>query len=382
MKKIKEFLKFCLYSILNFTVNSTKKITPKTLLLLRLDAIGDYILFRNFIEVLRNSSKYKDHKITLVGNIVWKDLAENLDRDFIDEFIWIDIKKFHRNFVYRYKKLKEITSKGYEIIIHPTYSRTLNTDLIVKVVNANEKIGNSGDLSNIKAWQKRITDRYYTKLLSAKKGILFEFYRNKEFFENLLNQKIEIKKPYIKLSNSNLSVNIPNEFAILFIGASALFKKWPIEKYIKVGEYVYKSYKLQIVLCGGSSDIEDGYKFESLGKYPVINLVGNTKLIDLIKIINRAKIVVSNETGASHIAVALDTPVVVISNGSRFGRFTPYPSEITNKYYAIYPPEIESKLKEFDQLVNLYGMGSRLDISQIKVERVLECIDLVLAQEV
>jgi len=376
--QIKEFLKIYLYDAINFAINPTKKFTPKTIFLLRLDAIGDYILFRNFIEIFKNNSQYKDYKITLVGNIAWKDLAENLDKKFIDEFIWIDIRKFHRNLVYRYKKLKEITRKGYEIVIHPTYSRTLDTDFIVKLVNAKEKIGNSGDRSNIRAWQKEVTDCYYTKLLAAKKGILFEFHRNKEFFENLLGEKIEIKKPYINFLDSNLSFKLPEEFVFLFIGAGEPFRKWPIEKYVKIGEYIYNKYNLQIVLCGGVSDVEDGYKFESLSNYPIINLVGKIKLIDLIKIINRSKLVISNETSVPHITVALNLPVVVISNGNHFGRFTPYPSEITDKYYAIYPPEIESNLKKFEQLVDLYGMGSRLDISKIEVDRVIKCVDLIL----
>ncbi len=378
---VKEFLKFGLYSIIDFIVNISSKITPKTLLFLRLDAIGDYILFRNFIEILRNSSKYKDYKITLVGNIAWKDLAENLDRDLIDEFVWIDMRKFHKDLIYRYKKLKEITEKGYEVLIHPTYSRTLDADFIVKAINAKEKIGSIGDLSNIKAWQKRITDRWYTKLLPAKKEIMFEFYRNKEFFENLLEQRIKIKKPYMKIASSNLNIKLPEKYVLLFIGAGAVFRKWPIEKYISVGEYIFNKYSLQIVLGGGTLDVEDSHKFEALSKYPVINLVGKTKLIDLVEIINKAKFIISNETSVPHIAVALDVPVIVISNGNHFGRFTPYPSEITDKYYVVYPAEIENRLRDFEQLVDLYGMGSKLDISQIKVEKVLEYIDLIITQQ-
>jgi len=94
----------------------------KSLLIIRLDAIGDYVLFRNYIEVLKNSEKYKDYKITLVGNIAWKSIAEELDSKYIDNFIWTDREKFEKNFIYRYKKLKKISSKGYDVVINPTYS--------------------------------------------------------------------------------------------------------------------------------------------------------------------------------------------------------------------------------------------------------------------
>ena len=33
-------------------------IKPKSLLIIRLDSIGDYVLFRNFLEVLKKSSRF------------------------------------------------------------------------------------------------------------------------------------------------------------------------------------------------------------------------------------------------------------------------------------------------------------------------------------
>ena len=69
-----------------------------------------------------------------------------------------------KNFFYRYKKLKEITSQGYEIIISPTFSRALFfEDTIVKLVSAREKIGSKGNTSNMTVKQKKIGDREYTK---------------------------------------------------------------------------------------------------------------------------------------------------------------------------------------------------------------------------
>src|SRR5471030_665385 len=60
----------------------------KRLLIMRTDVIGDYILFRNFIEVVRTSEKYKDYQVHLLGNPVWKDIALQYDGDFIDGFLF------------------------------------------------------------------------------------------------------------------------------------------------------------------------------------------------------------------------------------------------------------------------------------------------------
>ena len=148
--------------------------------------------------MLKKSRKYKGYKITLLGNNSWKDLSEELDIEYVDEFIWLDRNKYNKDFFYRYKKLKEVVSKGYEVVLSPMYSREFFVgDTIVNLVHADKKIGSSGDISNIRIWQKKISDKYYSNLISAKTGTMFEFNRNKEFFENLLNVKLDIVKPNI-----------------------------------------------------------------------------------------------------------------------------------------------------------------------------------------
>src|SRR5208337_3443635 len=44
-------------------------------LLVRLDAIGDYVLFRNFIESCRQSRRFRGLKLDLLGNVRWKCLS-------------------------------------------------------------------------------------------------------------------------------------------------------------------------------------------------------------------------------------------------------------------------------------------------------------------
>ena len=94
-------------------------IPEKRLIIFRHDGIGDYVLFRNFLEVLKKSPRFAGYKITLLGNAAWKELAEFLDKDHIDEFIWLDKKSFTVDFFYRYKKFKEITAVKYDILIFP-----------------------------------------------------------------------------------------------------------------------------------------------------------------------------------------------------------------------------------------------------------------------
>jgi len=384
MFKLKTLIKLIMFYIINFFINPSKKIAQKSLLLIRLDAIGDYVMFRNFIEILKRSAKYKEYKITLLGNDAWKSLALELDSEHIDSFIWIDRAKFEKNPLYRFKKLKEISNQGYEMLVNPTYSRSFfSDDSIVNIINAKGKIGSIGDLSNIKKWQKNISDSYYTKLLPATDEIMFEFYRHKEFFEQLLEEKIDLKKPTISFSlkSKKLSFDLPQNYAILFIGASVSFRKWGIANFVEIGKYLKNKYNLNIVLAGGPTDIEDAKKFNELTKYEYVDMVGKTSLVDFLYIIYNGNLLITNETVAPHLAVALgELNIFVISNGNYFGRFTPYPKEIWKGYRPIYHPEIEKDLGDYKKLSNSYGYGSKLDIDDISVKSVIKKIDEKLGQ--
>lgn len=368
-------IRLIFFAFISLIANRKSKIVPKTLLLIRLDAIGDYVLFRNFIEVLKKSDRYKEYKITLLGNTVWQNLSEQLDSDFVNGFIWLDINRFHNYPFYRYRFLSSLAKSGYEVLISSVYSREfLFVDNVVKNANAKEKIGSIGDFSNIKKWQKKISDRYYTKLIETEPKLMFEFDRNKEFFENLLEQKINIKKPIIKLPKFDLNLDLPKEkYAILFIGASAEYRKWSVEKFAKVGRWLKQNLGYEIVLCGANSDLVDAKKFAKFYGNDFIDFVGKTSLIELLAVIYNGNLMITNETSAAHFGVSLEMiNLFVIYNGNHLGRFTPYPKNMAPNYRAIYHPAIANNLSDYQKLSNSYGFGSNLDINEISVEQVLE----------
>ena len=347
-------------------------------LVIRLDAIGDYVLFRNFLADIKASDKYKHKKITLVGNIAWREIAEFFDSDVVDDFIWIDRTRFVRNIRYRFNKLSEIRSCCPSTVIQPTYSREFFLgDSVVNICSAREKIGSVGDCSNIKSWQKKISDRYYTKLIPASESVLFEFDRNKEFFSHLLGSTVVSEKP--SMSNPkgiDLSrFNLPNSYAVFFIGASASFRKWSVYNYSLVAEYIYSKYSFPIVLCGGPGDVDDAEKFLRGIGCPVVDLVGKTSLVELVSVLSKSEFVISNETSTPHFAVALGVKnIFVISNGNHVVRFSPYPDYISKDYHVAYHPDILSNHEYY-----FAGEGaateSVLNINDISSQAVIDLID-------
>lgn len=139
-----------------------------------------------------------------------------------------------------------------------------------------------------------------------------------------------------------------------------------------------KNFSFLDIGCGSSGDIGAEEVKKIFGE-KVHGLVGKTTLAELCWIIKNATILLSNETSAPHLAVAMDVPVVLIYNGNHFGRFTPYPEETTDKYTAVCHPEIEKNLENYQKLSNRPGYASDLDIKEISPERVIRALDARLA---
>ncbi len=345
---------------------------PKGLLLIRLDSIGDYVLFRNFIKILAENDQFRDHEFTLVGNMAWKILSEKLDADYIDKFIWIDRKKYQTNLIYRFLKLKELTTMPYDIVVSSIYSREPLVDGIVKTVQAREKVGSSGDLSNINRLYKEITNRWYTTLIKGGPSLIFEFDRNRKFFENFLKTNLDIKSPSIQIeTNYN---NLPDRYAVLFIGANASFRKWGIDKFAHMADFLVEQYQLNIILSGGPGELRESQEFDSIFKKNYINLVGKTSLIELLSVLKNSKVIVSNDTSIPHFAVALSAQnIFVISNGNHFGRFSPYPKEIHKSYHLALHPKMNHAPEQYSKTYNCSQI-SNLNINDISADQVSSLI--------
>ena len=65
----------------------------KNVLIVRLDAIGDYILWRNVLAFIRHSAAYRSSRITVLGNPAWRSLAEGFDAALADEWIWVENRR-------------------------------------------------------------------------------------------------------------------------------------------------------------------------------------------------------------------------------------------------------------------------------------------------
>jgi len=107
-------------------------------------------------------------------------------------------------------------------------------------------------------------------------------------------------------------------------GARLETNRWPEGGFIEVGRHL-SARGFGVVVLGGPSDGERGDRIAAgIGEHAV-NFAGRTSLLDTCQILSQCRMLVSNDTGAHHLAAAVNTPSVVIFSSRDFrGKWHPY----------------------------------------------------------
>ena len=300
-------------------------ISPKPLLLglVRLDDIGDFITWLNGATYIRKY--YSDHRIILIGNRSWSDLAKTLP--YWDEVFAINVGKLKRNFFYRWVVFRQIRAMRLEMVIQPTHVCCLVTgDSIVRISQATTKIGSSGDTtSNRNGWQKRIANRWYSQLIPASPQPLMVLERNAEFARNLTGAQIEIHPFSMPQPLASIDRLVPGtKYFLVFPGSNGKYKIWPKERFASLTSSLVLMTGYTPIICGAPGEM-DLCEWIAAHADKAINHAGKTSLLEVCEMIRNAEFVVGNDSGSIHIAATYNVPSFSILGGGNYGLFQPYP---------------------------------------------------------
>ena len=93
--------------------------------------------------------------------------------------------------------------------------------------------------------------------------------------------------------------------------AGSIWRMWPAERFVKLGNALNKIYQAEIVLLGGRADRSVCQTIEEKMEGKVLNLSGKTSLRESMAVIAELDLVISNVTGPMHLASALPKPTVL-----------------------------------------------------------------------
>lgn len=278
----------------------------KRILIIKLGATGDVLRTTPLLKPLKE--KYKPSHITW---LVDKSSVEVLNGNpFIDKLMVFDAES-----------LAGLMVEQFDMVIN--FDKAYKAAAIAELVKGNNKYGFGlsrygtvyplNEESSYTFSLGLSDDLKFKKNKKTYQEMLFESmcmnYNKEEYILNVAEDDVLWAENYLKsqgFTKSDLIIGLNTGGGDIFAN-----KGWHEEGFLDLAELCVKNLNAKVILLGGPQEIEKNERLCKNSKIPLINS-GNNTLCRFAGIVKQCDIVVSGDTLAMHIAIAVKTPVAVV----------------------------------------------------------------------
>lgn len=294
-------------------------------LVLRLDAIGDFLIWLASGASEVAAFAREDGPAVLLANKEWASLARELD--LFDEVWPIEPDRFENDFGYRLSVQWAIRRRAFSRVIQPRSARAyFLEDAIVRASATPCAIGNAGDHRNISGRRKRRADRWYNRMIPLLPGLPSERERNLAFMRGLIGIPGAVARLPV-LPRRPPPFELPTAYIVVAPSAGWAGRRWPLERFAMVADTIFQRHGWRTVIVGSYADAALCAKLAALIGESALQLAGRAGLVDAIGVVGGARLVLANESSMAHLGALLGVPTVTILGGGHFGLFMPYASD-------------------------------------------------------
>ena len=316
---------------------------PGSICILRLSALGDITHTLPVFYTLK--AAWPDTRITWIIGKTEYEMVKDIDGV---EFIVFDKKAGLAGF----KSVKQqLKNRKFDVLLHMQMS--LRSSLVSLLVKADIKLG--FDKARAKDLQWLFTNH---KIEARNQQHVID-----SFFGFTEALGIENKQYQWDIPIPDVAVRFADQYIknkptlVISPCSSKAYRNWTCEGYAAIADYAVEHHGMQVILTGGPSTIEKEYGqcIERKSQQPLINLIGQTRIKELLAILDKASVVIAPDSGPAHFCTAVDTPVIGLYATTNPDRARPYNSEkwLINKY-----PDAISK--KYGQAISELPWGTRV----------------------
>jgi len=330
---------------------STSLTDAKSILVVRLDEVGDMVLTSAFLRELRRNTPAA--WITLIVKPGTRNLVEHCP--YVDEVLAYDRTapgvlqrtqlQWHRHKKAMRLAIKHLWTRHFDVALVPRWDVDYyHGSYLAYFSRARRRIGFSESINLRKQDVNRGYDRLFTDVLDLPEPqhevernlALLRFAGgqvNDEHLEVWLSNEDEEFAERKLAGGGMVSTDI-----LVGIGpaaGSSKLKKWPLDRFIDLGRWLIR-FGARLVIVGGPGEEEFGKEFvRRLGKRVINQIDGVLSLRQMAALLKRCQVYVGNDTGPMHLAAAVGTPVVGLFGSSCSHRFAPWGTDHTVMWSAL-----------------------------------------------
>ena len=301
-------------------------------LVVRMDGIGDMVLFRRTLDHYADAFGVDKSDITVLGCKSWSNLADDVFQGY--RVYAIDEHAYARRPLYRFKISLWVRGLAPAIAVSDSYMRrALMADSLVWVSSAPRTVSSRPYVSE----RTRSEFSYYLSQVDEINDTgpypTHEIIRHFRFISAVTGATIPPEAPQITWRDQAPPIDAGAPYVVLNPGSNEPGRRWPLAGYAALAKTM-RERGFRVVFVGrveersGHEEIEQAIR-DAGETQGIIDMTGKTNLPELLDLMKHASLVVSNDTGPAHLSIALGRPTVVIVGGGHFGSFVPYPQEVT-----------------------------------------------------
>lgn len=290
----------------------------------RLDRIGDFVLWLPAAQQLSAHYRSQGFKTYLVANKAWSDLASLTN--YWDHVIPLDPPRAEWDVVYRWRSFSRVAEYKTAVLLNPTFSREfLVADALCRAIKATEKIAHKGDCRNSTLSNSIRAARWYQNLIAppTTPPPWHELEINAQFCaaSGAPSPALRLVAPPERQPHN---VRLPERPFVIAMGSTRQQKVWP-EQYVRATAlYALNDHGLGPVIVGGEREREASARLAAQLNNS-IDLTGKLTLSELTYVLIRASLILAMDSAVAHIGAAVNSPTIAVVGGGEPGRFFPYP---------------------------------------------------------
>ena len=284
----------------------------KNILVNALVNLGDVVLTTSAIALIKKY--YPSAKITMLVKGVVADAVKN--NPVVDDVIIFDYKAKENSISKMKAMVKEIKRRDFDLSI--SFDRKLRPALLTYLARIPTRVGPSKVFDDKKS---RVT-WLYTDVVNIEHDLnntlQAETYQTivRKFFKidgherpvfARITEKSEAKvdELFSRLPDSKFKI-------ALCVKGTFPLKTWPKEYFVEVVKHLAQNYDSAFYIVGAPNDRDYADEVIKEMPLPVENFCGETSLVDLAAIFKRSDLLVTVDTGATHIAATTGVKMVTM----------------------------------------------------------------------
>jgi lipopolysaccharide heptosyltransferase II len=287
----------------------------KSILVILVAGIGDLILASKSIRAIRNG--YPDADIHLLTSSEAVPIAQNYKYvDYVWAFPIREMRKSKRHLFDVWKLLLKLRRTGFSMVVNlfeiSSLHGAINMSSLFLLLNARVRVGH-----NNKGFGLALTDKVPSGAFRKRHrvdammdvALLSGGIPDNGGINVFWNTRCEEKWGYLF---EWTSPSIKKVVVGINPGGDWKSKRWSPDNFATIADKIIDEFGAKMIILGGPGEENIGSEIQQRMRNNAVNLSGKLNLNELVYIISRLDVLITNDSGPMHIGAATGTPLVAI----------------------------------------------------------------------